>query len=67
MVSDTYYAHHPDRERMIEGQSGRGRTRQEYIVEIKGGRKYVVVKRLSSEGDKLQVHQHLSRGGKEDD
>ena len=44
---------------MIERYSGRDRARQEYADEIKGERRYVVTKRMSLGGKKLQVHQHL--------
>ena len=37
-------------EGIIDGCSGRGRPRQEYVDEIKGGRKYVVIKRLPWKG-----------------
>ena len=40
--------------------SGRGKIRQEYMDEIKEGRKYVVIKTLTSGEKKLQAYRTLS-------
>ena len=50
---------------LIEGHSGRGSPRQEYMDKIKE-RRYVVIKRLCWEGKELQALQLLSWGGEEE-
>ena len=45
----TCYASH----KLIERRSIRGRPRHEYMDERKGGRRSVVTKKLSSEGQKI--------------
>ena len=44
---------------LIEWSSERERPRQEYMVGIKGGRRCVVTKRLSTERKIFQAYQHL--------
>ena len=41
---------------LIEKRFGKGRPRQEYTDVVKEGRRYVVIKRLSSEKKKLQAY-----------